>query len=106
MSELVQCTPGCELCRQWAMRGAHEIVICAAVQLPDGRVLRCHRHDDMLGRTGWYGAAWNECEQGFVTSRNRYVGREEALRIQRMAGIESVAPGGYRGPDLFSEDLY
>jgi hypothetical protein len=44
-------------------------------------------------------------DQGFITSRNRYVDREEGLRLQLAAGIESVAPGGYRG-QLFSEDLY
>lgn len=83
-----------------------EIVICAAVQLPDGRVLRGHRHNYLIGRTDWYGFAWGECLQGFVTSRNRFVDRREALRLQLAAGIESAAPGGYRGEELFSEDLY
>jgi hypothetical protein len=45
-------------------------------------------------------------DQGFITSRNRYVGREEALRLQLAAGIKSACPSGYRARDLFSEDLY
>lgn len=44
--------------------------------------------------------------QGFVTSRNRYVDRKEAMRIQKEAGVESLDPGGYRGDELYSEDLY
>jgi len=85
-----------------------EIVICSAVLAADGRVFRCHRHHDGLRVLEAAGVAYgaHEQEQGFVTSRNRYVDRYEALRIQRAAGIESVAPGGYRGKQLFSEDLY
>jgi hypothetical protein len=44
--------------------------------------------------------------QGFITSRNRFVNRSEARELQEAAGIASVAPGGYRGDLLFSEDLY
>lgn len=88
-----------------------EIVICAAVRDIHGRVFRCHRHHHGLALLG---ARWasrsrdlaDAAQQGFVTSRNRYVDRREALRLQRAAGIESVAPGGYRGEQLFSEDLY
>jgi hypothetical protein len=45
------------------------------------------------------------CIQGFVTSRNRFVTREEGMKLQITAGIPSVG-GGYRGNRLFSEDLY
>jgi hypothetical protein len=107
--------------------GARETVICAAIRLPDGRIFRGHRHGDCI-RTAreavnWNGGVdpWREgdwigrheywhpsmCEdQGFITSRNRYVDRQEGMRLQLAAGIESVAKGGYRGETLFSEDLY
>lgn len=94
-----------------------EIVVCAAIRLPDGRIFRGHRHTDCIMTakqvyefTGRYGdARWHPsmCEdQGFITSRNRYVSREEALRLQLAAGIPSASPSGYRAGELFSEDLY
>lgn len=85
-----------------------EIVICAAVLAADGRVFRCHRHHDGLRALSVAGAqyAMREGAQGFITSRNRYVDRREALALQRAAGIESVAPTGYHAEELFSEDLY
>jgi hypothetical protein len=43
--------------------------------------------------------------QGFITSKNRFVTREEGLKLQIEAGIESKG-GGYRADRLFSEDLY
>jgi hypothetical protein len=98
---------------------APETVICAAIRLPDGRIFRGHRHSDCI-HVARYTVNWNGgvkprddrwdasmCEdQGFITSRNRYVDRKEGMRLQLAAGIESVAPGGYRGETLFSEDLY
>lgn len=46
-----------------------------------------------------------EHEQGFLTSKNRYVNREEALNISIREGqvIEGETQSPYR---LFSEDLY
>lgn len=96
-----------------------EIVICSAICLPDGRIFRGHRHADCI-RTAFESVKWNggvdpgehhwradmSGDQGFITSRNRYVDRKEGMRLQLAAGIESVAPGGYRGKTLFSEDLY
>lgn len=101
-----------------------EFVICAAVRLPDGRVIRGHRHSDCL-RTAFDLVRWEHDtksgrngppldtvrkqmgpdSQGFVTSLNRYVTRAEGFALQKAAGIESAAKGGYRGT-LFSEDLY
>jgi hypothetical protein len=45
-------------------------------------------------------------DQGFITSRNRFVSRSEAMKLQLDAGIPSVVKGGYRGTVLYSEDLY
>jgi hypothetical protein len=50
--------------------------------------------------------AKGEINQGFITSTNRFVDRFEGFRLQEAAGIESVAKDGYRGRQLFSEDLY
>jgi len=85
-----------------------EIIICAAIKLEDGRVLRCHRHGDGLG-VAWqnkWKVADGRDQQGFVTSTNRYVSREEGRKLQDAAGIPSADPEGYRGNTLFSEDLY
>lgn len=98
---------------------AKETVICAAIRLPDGRIIRGHRHGDCIRTAielvdhrhsiGLEPAPWDSLmgdDQGFITSANRYVDRIEGMRLQRAAGIESVARGGYRGTFLFSEDLY
>lgn len=93
----------------------HEICICAAIRMPDGVIIRGHRHSNCIA-TAYdmprYKESW-ECpfgengeDQGFVTSRNRYVTREEGMALQVAAGLESAAEGGYRGSILFSEDLY
>lgn len=92
-----------------------DICICAAIRMADGYIVRGHRHADAIRTASMYpryAENW-ECpfgengeDQGFVTSRNRYVTREEGLALQLAAGIESVADGGYRGGILFSEDLY
>lgn len=98
-----------------------ETIICAAIRLPDGRVIRGHRHDSCIRtaeemvswqhdpRSGVNGPPWEASmcsDQGFVTSRNRYVGRIEAMEIHRAAGGKSACYGELRGDVLFSEDLY
>lgn len=85
-----------------------EIVICAAVMAEDGTIYRGHRHGDAMqvcagtGRKLFNGRE----QQGFITSKNRYVSREEGRKLQDAAGIPSADPEGYRGKTLFSEDLY
>lgn len=52
------------------------------------------------------GPAWHPSmcrEQGFVTSRNRYVDRYEGMNLQIAAGL---IIDGRSGQPLFSEDLY
>jgi hypothetical protein len=81
-----------------------EFCICAAIQLADGRIIRGHRHDDCIQTAiKWKAQAFGH-QQGFMTSHNRFVGREEAMQLQLASGIESA--NGYRGGILFSEDLY
>lgn len=89
-----------------------EIVICAAIRMHDGYVVRGHRHSDAM-RTASEIPAYKDHrpysgDQGFVTSRGRYVGRVEACKLQKAAGIKSVLAGvdAYLHGELYSEDLY
>lgn len=85
-----------------------EICICAALLLDDGRVIRGHRHSDCmqtLAGMHWSGRVTQEM-QGFVTSLNRWVSREEGARLQNAASIVSAHSGQPIRSILFSEDLY
>ena len=90
-----------------AERDAKEVCICSAVKSADGLIMRGQRHHDCIRSMrdmNW--SVSNKPElQGFITSRNRFVSRVEALAIQKEAGIPS-AQGEYRSNELFSEDLY
>lgn len=82
------------------------------VNIDTGLVIEGHRHADiirtvvnLLGlRTCSNGAdCAGESEQGFVTNRNRFVDRVEAMQIARAAG-QLIAETSF--PELYSEDLY
>ena len=88
-----------------------EIVICAAIRVSTGEIIRGHRHGDCFNsfkakKLKQDGVNIATAEQGFITSCNRFVDRVEGMKLQLAAGIASVAEGGYRGQILFSEDLY
>lgn len=92
-----------------------EVVICAAVKSTTGVIVRGHRHGDCIygmvsGRIMKDGKKLipgrKQEDQGFITSKNRYVTREEGRILQDAAGIKSVAERGYEGNTLYSEDLY
>lgn len=95
-----------------------EIVICAAVRADDGYIVRGHRHNDAIrtlrGIPRYADSKSPHGEdQGFVTSRNRYVTRREGCEIQKAAGIPSfyerdpqTAHKAYLYGELYSEDLY
>lgn len=86
-----------------------EVCICAAIRLPDGKVIRGHRHCHCLATAHYMGFADKDVRasaQGFVTSRGRFVSREVGRELQDAAGVASIAPDGYRGAILYSEDLY
>ena len=84
-----------------------EICICAAIKM-GALIIRGHRHDDCLRNIKARRLDAEPIEQGFITSCNRFVSREEAMQIQRAAGAKSAYSSGgeLRGPLLFSEDLY
>ena len=87
-----------------------EICICAAVKMPDGSVVRGHRHADcyhnLSGRPKYKKAIFRNTEEGFITSKNHFVGCEEGRKLQDATGILSVDREGYRQNTLYSEDLY
>lgn len=87
-----------------------EFCICAAAVANDGRIIRGHRHNNCLATMAGMGLRLmngpSEVTQGFITSTGRYVSRKAARALQESAGIASVADGGYRGDELYSEDLY
>lgn len=89
-----------------------EVCACAAVLMPDGYIVRGHRHADALrtaGRIPRYATVkWSEAQQGFYTTRERFVDRAEGLALQVAAGRASAdhTRGGDYGWQLYSEDLY
>lgn len=88
-----------------------ELPACAAIQLPDGTTFAGARHHECLsminmtfgGNCPFAKSTW---VQGFMTNRGRFVIRREALRMCVKAGVPSASPAGYRGVELYSEDLY
>ncbi len=93
-----------------------EVCLCAAIKMPDGEVVRGHRHNNCYDvvrcRENNDGGAnhINICraEQGFLTSRGRFVDRCEGMSLMRASGLPSHyhRDGAYVGDELFSEDLY
>ena len=79
-----------------------EIIICAAVRASNGKVVRGHRHADAIralqAMQGYEGEQPDGDDQGFVTSTNRFVSREEAYRIHFPKFVELG--------ELHSDDLY
>lgn len=85
-----------------------EIIICSAVKIND-LIIRGHRHCDcyhnLSRRLNYKDVLLNgKQKDGFITSKNRFVDRIEAKKIQEKAGIKSKC--GYMGNILYSEDLY
>lgn len=85
-----------------------EVCICAAVKTTDGYIVRGHRHADCIRSIKNMELKMSNSPeaQGFITSRNRYVTREQGRKLQDKAGIPSADKGGYMKGTLFSEDLY
>ncbi len=91
-----------------------EICICAAVLSTTGKVFRGHRHSDCIRTitTCRFAPSQKDEDQGFITSRNRYVNRAEGYDLQMKAGIKSAnsefSPTGKycQQGQLYSEDLY
>jgi len=97
-----------------------EYILCAAYWIDDGiehvhqptetgYVLSGWRHHvvleliSVLGLDRSHGRSRNA---GFITSHNRYVGREEGRKIAIAAGQWRGPSGSRKDNDLFSEELY
>lgn len=86
-----------------------EICIVAAIRTKSGLIIRGQRHHDCIYIAMRSGAKRSDiylAEQGFVTSKNRFVSREEGRKLQDAAGVKSLNRYGYVDGTLFSEDLY
>jgi hypothetical protein len=79
-----------------------EVVVCAAVRSPDGKIVRGRRHVDAIralqATMGYEGEHPRGEDQGFVTSENRFVTRREAYRLH--------FPDRTEADELRSDDLY
>lgn len=89
----------------------NEVCICAAIKMPDGYIVRGHRHSDcyktILGIKRYTDVYCEDMIGGFMTTKNRFVDRKEGLKLQLAAGIKTVdREGKYRFDELYSEDLY
>ncbi len=87
------------------LKQQREEIICSAIKTSGNVVIRGHRHSDCI-RTleKMKNSDYKKIDmQGFITSKNRFVGRKEAMGIQIEAG---KMPKDNRGIDLFSEDVY
>ena len=45
-------------------------------------------------------------EQGFVTNKLKFISRKDTYKLLISLSIKSIAPGGYRGIEAFSEDMW
>lgn len=82
-------------------------ILCAALKMPDGKVLLGYRHVDIWENISYYnmyiGEDITKVKQGFITSDNKFVNRKEAYLIAYEAGqIEESK----KSNQLTSEDLY
>lgn len=96
----------------------YEIPACAAIRGAHGITFAGKRHHDCLAqvKSAGFGGLWRvSATQGFMTTRGRFVDRKEAMQLMLDAGIPSAnkggedqatSPAGFRGDELYSEDLY
>ena len=92
-----------------------EKIICAAI-LYKGKMYYGHRHPSALqvlnDELSWEMARKEihkeraEMTQGFVTTLGRFVDRKEGQIIHKATVGKSHDKDGYRGDELYSEDLY
>lgn len=93
-----------------------EIVICAAIwvqdgkkrphqptNIPSGAVFCGLRHPSILSQLAAYGIAH---KNRFLTSKNRFLTREEASELVRNNNQEMVVDRNAIREQLYSEDLY
>lgn len=86
-----------------------ELIVAAAVRTPFGNITRERpaRHGDLWALLP-SGMKWNDPDvtHGFMTSRGRFVDRQEAARLVVDTGQGSPRVHGGYTPALFSEDMW
>lgn len=89
-----------------------EIIICAAIKIEStGKIFYGHRHnhcfkaisDELSWKMNRQQISELKMIQGFITSKNRFVDRKEALNIALMRN-QIITPSWSN--ELFSENLY
>ena len=77
------------------------------VNIPSGTVFCGLRHCSIISQLAAYGIAHkNRSVQGFLTSKNRFLTREEASELVRNNNQEMVVDRNAIREQLYSEDLY
>ena len=86
---------------------AQELPACAAILTTRNVIIAGKRHHDCLASAhDLFVAKQDIAEQGFMTTLGRFVDRREAMVLMKAAGRQSADSDGYRGDELYSEDLY
>jgi len=89
-------------------------IIAVALKMPDGRVewaaAPILRHGQLMSALREMGQCLPgdvlAAEQGFATEDGTFLSRREAFDLAAVNGQLKRKPGGYDGPELFSEDLW
>lgn len=85
-----------------------ELPACAAIRY-GSIIIAGKRHHDCIATGTELGLSKRQDireTQGFMTTRGRFVNRVDAKLLMDRAGLDSVSRDGYRGDQLYSEDLY
>ncbi len=83
-----------------------ELPACAAIRHKTGAILAGRRHAECFSAATTFGLDKRDLAQGFMTTKGRFIDRKQAFLMMAKEGIPSASPDGYRGHQLFSEDLY
>jgi len=62
-----------------------------------------NRHHDVIRMIG---GVYGPDVQGFLDANGTFLNRKQAFLIAEQTGQLNRNPGGYQGPELFSEDLW
>lgn len=86
-----------------------ERIVCAALRIEDGLYVCGVRHGDDIMRAQYRAMGYSHThgmEQGFLTSKRRFVDRTEGLRIALDANQVIEKSGNPTSTELYSEDIY